>query len=128
MSKKILIVEDEPDPRKYLEILLKESGFDTFCAEDGIQAMEKVKELNPDAIILDILMPRETGIKFYRDLVKDKTYSQIPVIVCSGATQYKPLFELDRQALPKPFAFVEKPIDKEFLISKVKEAVLSVRA
>jgi CheY-like chemotaxis protein len=123
MSKKILIVEDEPDPRKYLEVLLKEHGFDTFCAEDGIQAMDKVKELEPDAILLDILMPRETGIKFYRDLSKDDEYSKIPVIVCSGATQYKPLFELNRQALPKPFAFVEKPIDKELLIEKLKEAV-----
>ena len=50
MAKTILIVEDEPDPRKYLEILLKESGFETFCAEDGLQAMSKVKELQPDAI------------------------------------------------------------------------------
>ena len=123
MSKKILIVEDEPDPRKYLEILLNEYDFETHIAEDGIQAMAKVKELNPDAILLDILMPRETGIKFYRDLVKDETYSKIPVIVVSGDTQYKPLFELNRQALPKPFAFVEKPIDKELLIAKINEAV-----
>ena len=123
MSKTILIVEDEPDPRKYLEILLKESGFNTYCAEDGLQAMDKVKELKPDAILLDLLMPRETGIKFYRDLMKDETYSKIPVIVCSGATQYKPLFQLNRQALPKPYAFVEKPIDKELLIEKLKEAV-----
>ena len=123
MAKTILIVEDEPDPRKYLEILLKESGFDTFCAEDGLQAMMKVKELKPDAILLDILMPRETGIKFYRDLMKDDVYSKIPVIVCSGATQYKPLFQLNRQALPKPYAFVEKPIDKDLLITKLNEAV-----
>jgi len=123
MSKKILIVEDEPDPRKYLEVLLKENGFDTFCAEDGIQAMGKVKELKPDVILLDILMPRETGIKFYRDLSKDAKYSKIPVIVCSGAIQYKPLFELNRQALPKPFAFVEKPIDKEELLAKIKKLI-----
>jgi len=123
MTKKVLIVEDEKDPRRFLEILLQENGFDTYTAEDGIIAMEIVKKSKPDAILLDILMPRETGIKFYRDLVKDEIYVKIPVIVCSGATQYKPLFELDRRALPKPFAFIEKPIDKDNLIKKLKEAV-----
>lgn len=123
MSKKILIVEDEEDPRKYLELLLKENGFDTVMAEDGLEAMSRVKEHKPDAILLDILMPRETGIKFYRDLKKDPQYSKIPVIVVSGATQYEPLFQLDRKALPKPFAFVEKPINKDDLVAKVKEAV-----
>jgi len=123
MSKKVLIVEDEKDPRRFLEILLKENGFDTYTAEDGVMAMEIVKKNKLDAILLDILMPRETGIKFFRDLMKDQQYAKIPVLVCSGATQYKPLFELDRRALPKPFAFIEKPIDKDSLIEKLKEAV-----
>jgi two-component system phosphate regulon response regulator PhoB len=125
MPKKILIVEDEKDPRRFLEILLQENGYYTLSAEDGIEAMENVKSHQPDVIILDILMPKETGIKFFRDLMKDKNHSKIPVIVCSGATQYKPLFKLDRPAFPKPFGFVEKPIDKNNLLAKIREAVES---
>jgi len=122
MSKKILIVEDEKDPRRFLEILLREKGYETCTAEDGIEAMKIVQDENPDVVLLDILMPKETGIKFFRDLMKHNTYSKIPVIVCSGATQYKPLFELDRRTFPKPFGFIDKPIDKDNLIAKIEEA------
>jgi CheY-like chemotaxis protein len=123
MPKKILIVEDENDPRVYLDTLLKENGYTTLTAEDGLKAAGKVKEFMPDVILLDILMPEETGVKFYRDLKKDKELQNIPVIICSGATQYKPLFDLNRQALPKPFGFIEKPVDRDELLKKITEAL-----
>lgn len=123
MAKKILVVEDEKDPRTYLETLLKEHGYQTVSAEDGVKASAKLNDFNPDLILLDILMPEETGVKFYRDLKKDKKYNKIPVIIVSGATQYKPLFDLNRQALPKPFGFVEKPIDRDELLNKINEAL-----
>ncbi len=123
MSKKVLIVEDEEDPRVYLETLMRENGFEIASAPDGVKGFEKAKEFEPDVILLDILMPEETGVKCYRDLKKDSAMKDIPVIICSGATQYKPLFDLDRNALPKPFGFVEKPVDREVLLAKIKEAV-----
>jgi CheY-like chemotaxis protein len=123
MPKKILIVEDENDPRVYLDTLLKENGYTTLTAEDGEKAAAKVKDFMPDVILLDILMPAETGVKFYRDLKKDKALGKIPVIICSGATQYKPLFDLDRHALPKPFGFIEKPVDRDELLAKITEAL-----
>ena len=84
---------------------------------------EMVKEFKPDLISLDIIMPRETGQKFYRALCKDPDWSNIPVIICSGVTRYKELFSRDHATMPKPLAFIEKPIDKEALLDKVKEAI-----
>ena len=49
--------------------------------------------------------------------------SKIPVIICSGVTRYKELFSRDHKTMPKPFAFIEKPIDKDLLIRKIKEAI-----
>jgi CheY-like chemotaxis protein len=123
MAKKILIVDDESDPRTYLEMLFKEYGYDTATADDGDIAFEMVKEIKPDLITLDIIMPRETGVKFYRNLHKDETLSKIPVIICSGVTRYKELFSRDHKTMPKPFAFIEKPIDKIILLERVKEAI-----
>lgn len=123
MAKKILIVEDEEDPRVYLETLLQENGYETAAAEDGVKASAKLGKFGPDVILLDILMPEESGIKFYRDLKKDAKHRDVPVIIVSGATQYKPLFDLDRHALPTPFGFVEKPIDREELLQKIKQAL-----
>ena len=123
MAKKILIVDDEEDPRVYLEVLFKDNGYETATATDGDEAMPKTKEFKPDLITLDIIMERETGVKFYRNLHKNPELSKIPVIIISGVTRYKDLFARDHATMPKPFAFIEKPIDKEELLAKVKEAV-----
>ena len=123
MAKRILIVDDEADVRTYLEVLFKENGFETAVAVDGNVAMDKVKEFKPDLITLDIIMPKETGQKFYRELCKDETFKNTPVIICSGVTRYKELFSRDYATMPKPKAFVEKPIDKEALLAQVKEAL-----
>lgn len=123
MAKKILIVEDEEDPRVYLETLLKENGYETATAVDGVKAFAAVKTFKPDLILLDVLMPEETGIKFYMDMVKESEMEKIPVIVVSGATQYKSLFNLNRPILPRPVGFVEKPIDRELLLAKIKETL-----
>jgi CheY-like chemotaxis protein len=85
--------------------------------------MPLTKKFKPDLISLDIIMPRETGQKFYRELVKDPDFSKTPVIILSGVTRYKELFARDHKTMPKPFAFVEKPIDKDELLGKVKDAL-----
>jgi CheY-like chemotaxis protein len=123
VAKKILIVDDESDPRVYLEVLFQENGYETDLAVDGSVAMEKVREFKPDLITLDIIMPNETGQKFYRQLVKDPEFGKTPVIICSGVTRYKELFARGHRTMPKPFAFIEKPIDKDELLNKVKEAI-----
>lgn len=122
MAKRILIVDDEEDPRTYLETLFQENGYETATANDGDVAFEKAKEYRPDLITLDIIMPSETGQKFYRKLCKDPELSRTPVIICSGVTRYKELFSRDHATMPKPFAFIEKPIDRDELLRKVKEA------
>ena len=123
MAKKILIVDDESDIRVYLEVLFQENGYETAIATDGDEAMPKVREFRPDLITLDIIMPSETGQKFYRELVKDPELSKIPVVICSGVTRYKELFSRSHRTMPKPFSFIEKPIDKDLLLKTVKEAL-----
>jgi CheY-like chemotaxis protein len=123
VAKKILIVDDEADVRTYLEVLYQENGYETALAADGNEAMPKVREFKPDLISLDIIMPSESGQKFYRELVKDAEFGKTPVIICSGVTRYKDLFSRDHKTMPKPFAFIEKPIDKDELLGKVKEAI-----
>ena len=123
MAKKILIVDDEADTRAYLEALYQENGYETAMAEDGDQALDKALEFKPDLISLDIIMPNETGQKFYRKVCKHDDLKSIPVVFCSGVTQYKELFSRDHATMPKPFAFIEKPIDRDLLIKTIKEAI-----
>ena len=123
MKKKILIVEDETDPKRFLELLFNENGYETATASDGREALSMVKSFNPDVVTLDIIMPEESGVKFYRDLKKEPEYADLPVIIITGISRYKDLFKRDFAPMPKPFAFMEKPIDSEALVGKVQEAI-----
>lgn len=125
MAKKVLIVDDESDTRVYLNVLLTENGYETKQAADGEEALRRVRDFLPDLITLDIIMPNQTGVKFYRQLCQDNKLSGIPVIILSGVTRYKELFARDHATMPKPFAFVEKPIDKEQFLKTLKLAIES---
>ena len=123
MAKKILIIDDDADTRTFLELLLSENGYLPTTAHNAEDGLVKAKEYRPDLITLDIIMPNQTGVKFYRQLHKDDKLSKIPVIILSGVTSYKDLFGRDHATMPKPFAFVEKPINKAELLTKIREAL-----
>ena len=113
-KKKVLIVDDEPNVVAYLEMLLQDSGYETFSALDGKKALEVAKRETPALVILDILMPEHTGTDFYRKLHKDKILGSVPIIVVS-ATAGRHL------AVPKPTAIFNKPIDPEDFIAAVSD-------
>lgn len=123
MAKKILIVDDEADIRTFLKAFLEDNGYQTDIAEDGDVALKKAKQFQPDLVTLDIIMPNQTGVKFYREIRKDKDLSGVPVIILSGVTRYKELFARDHATMPRPYAFIEKPLDREELLKKIKEAI-----
>jgi CheY-like chemotaxis protein len=123
VKKRILIVEDESDPKRFLELLFNENGFETATASDGKEALSMVDSFKPDVVTLDIIMPEQSGVKFYRDLKKDPDHSGLPVIIITGVSRYKDLFKRDYATMPKPFAFMEKPIDSEALVQKIHEAI-----
>ena len=123
-SKKILIIDDEQDVNTYLEAILKSSGYETYSIIDVTNAMDRVKDINPDLICLDIMMPRETGISFYSKLRKDKYYCNTPVIIISGVVESEKFnihsFVSDK-SIPAPECYMEKPINVEKFIKKVKQ-------
>ena len=89
MPKTILIVDDDPNIREYLETLLTDNGYETIVAENGEKALEVLAAHTPDLITLDIEMPDKTGPWFNRALQRGKTYANIPIIVITGHTGLK---------------------------------------
>ena len=81
----ILLVEDDQDHRDALTQLIEEGGYDVVSANDGLQAMERMRwGLRPNAILLDMRMHVMNGWEFRRELGRDPAYSRTPVIVMSG--------------------------------------------
>ncbi len=120
-TKKILIVDDEPDVVMYLSTFLEENGFEALEAKDGIECLEKAKAEQPDLITLDITMPEESGVKAFRKLQDDEKTKNIPIIIVTGVdSEFKDFISSRKQVHP-PTGYFEKPIDRDEFLDKVKE-------
>jgi CheY-like chemotaxis protein len=124
---KILIVDDEPHVVTYLETLLQDNGYETASASNGRLGMEKVKSERPQLICLDITMPEESGIQFYRDLKEDSEFSTIPVVIVTAVTGYGgdpdglKKFLSTRKHIPPPEGYFSKPIDKSEFVAGIRQ-------
>ena len=124
-QKRILVIDDEPSVVTYLETLLRDNGYDTCSAENGRTGFQKAKEVQPDLVCLDITMPEESGIRFYRDLKDDAELTGTPVIIVTAVTGFggdpEPFkhFISTRKHVPPPEGFLAKPIDRQEFLDTV---------
>ena len=87
MSKSILLVEDDPFLIDIYSTKLKESGFSVEVASDGESALRKVKEKEPDLVILDIVLPQLDGWEILRQIKSDPKLKNIKIIILSNLGQ-----------------------------------------
>lgn len=113
MCKLILVVDDEELTRRMLSAFLKLNGLNCIEAEDGLEALEKAVKFNPDAVILDVMMPQMDGITVCKKLRANPATVNIPIIILSGQSHINAEGEgLEAGAN----AYMRKPMDpKEML-------------
>jgi DNA-binding response OmpR family regulator len=103
----ILVVDDNPDTLLIVEKILKQAGYSVTCKESGKETLEAAKSVNFDLILLDIGMPEMDGFEVFRQLKKDPTTKDIPVIFLTIKDEFnyiKKGFELGAaDYLTKPF-------------------------
>ena len=85
--KKILIVDDEQDIVESLKFVLESANFTCYCAYNGEDGLRLAKELVPDLIILDVMMPKMNGYKICRLLKYDAKYKNIPILMVTARCQ-----------------------------------------
>ncbi len=127
MAKKVLVVDDEPDMRVFLSTLLETNGFKPLSAEDGRQGLEMARKSKPALIILDVMMPRESGVTMYRELKLDAALKEVPVIMLSALSRktffhsQRVLDEYKGEKIPEPNAYIEKPPEPEELLEAIRK-------
>lgn len=127
MSKKVLIVDDDPDVRLFNTTVVEESGYTPIEASNGEEGLKMLKKTAPDLVVLDVLMPKQSGIRLYRELKTDKALTRIPVIILSGVAKrtflrsQKALTEFGDQPVPEPESYLEKPVEPEELAREIKK-------
>jgi len=83
-KKLVLVVDDEPDIRLFLELALYEAGFYTMSAGNGLGALEILERSTPDLISLDLVMPKKNGARFLYEIRKTRKWSDIPVLIVTA--------------------------------------------
>jgi CheY-like chemotaxis protein len=145
MPKKVLVVDDDDNTRRFLTVALEENGYEAITAEDGDEGYRKIEEEIPDLILLDVMMPKKTGFSLFKQLRRKEEYKDIPIIMLTGVAgvleeddamaegdTFESPFDSLREGLRRgiakmreegiirPERFIDKPIDPEELIESVR--------
>jgi len=119
MSKKIiLVVDDEPELVKAMQIRIELAGYEMLVACNGREGLEKARKEKPDLIILDLMLPKMDGYKVCAMLKHDARYMKIPIIMLTARAQ-----ESDEKLGYECGAdvFITKPFQHEAVLAKIKE-------
>src|SRR5574343_1417081 len=117
MTKKILIVDDEPNIVISLEFLMKKEGFEVAVAVDGEEALAKVDSFRPDLILLDIMMPKKSGFEVCESLRADPENAGLLVGMLTAKGRET---EVAKGLAIGADAYVTKPFSSKDLVVKVK--------
>ena len=120
MKAKILIVDDDPDIVTMLEDRLQASGYGTVIARDGVEALERIEQEAPHLILLDLDMPRLTGLEVLKRLPKIKLAEDLPVVVMTAHASIDAAVEAMKTGA---YDFLTKPLDKDHLLLVIGKAL-----
>jgi two-component system response regulator VicR len=127
-NEKILVIDDDPDLVELIRLTLETKDYQVFSAASSMEGLEKVKKINPDLIILDVMMGHVTeGFQVALELrdtdpkSEYAAYSKIPILILTAIHDKTPLrFTPDEKYLPVD-DFVEKPLKASDLLQKVEK-------
>ena len=140
---RILIVDDSDEIIAYFTEVLEEHGYEYSVAQDGKTAIESMRENRPDLVLLDVMMPRKSGVAVFNKMKKDPELAGVPVVIITGASKATGVEMTTGEENPKqtyqddmarefgvqlreqlqslsPQGFLEKPVEPEQLISKIR--------
>jgi len=126
-AKTVLIVDDEPDMREFVQVALEDDGYRFVTATDGAAALALVAEEQPALIVMDVQMPKKDGLTTLYDLRQDAAAKSIPVILLTGVSEKTGVRftaeSVEEYMGERPDAYFDKPVDPEVLRRAVGELI-----
>jgi twitching motility two-component system response regulator PilH len=114
--KRILIVDDSPTERHVLNDMLTKAGFEVVTCDNGQDAVAKAKQMMPDLILMDVVMPGLNGFQATRAISRDADTRNIPIVLCTSKSQETDKIWGMRQGARD---YVVKPVHREELLAKI---------
>ncbi len=116
-GKTILVVDDSPTVRKLIAGKLEKSGHQVYCSSDGVEALERLEEMVPDLVLLDITMPRLDGYQVCKSIRSNPATKDVPVVMISGKDGF---FDKVRGRMAGTTGYITKPFGPETLMKAVE--------
>jgi len=119
MSKRIMVVDDEPDTVDLVKLVLETEGFEVITAYSGEECLRKLEDILPDAVVLDIMMPEMDGWEVFKK-IREK-YEDLPVAMLTVRNQ-----DIDKMLglhVLKADDYITKPFGRKDLVERVKKLV-----
>ena len=111
----VLIVEDDPDIRDFMQVLLSASGYETMTAANGEQALNLMRERKPCMVLLDLMMPVMDGFGFRERQLEEPSLAPVPVLCLTA--MFDASYVAERLAVP----CLNKPVSVDRLLMEVEE-------
>ena len=115
---RVLVVEDDPDLRMALAEHLNARGFEVNTASDGISALETLRRIDHDVVLLDLGIPRMTGRKFLHELRCDANIEDVPIVLLTGSDEN----DIHSAAKHGVFAVHRKPTKPRLIAQSLRSA------
>jgi two-component system response regulator MprA len=123
VQRRILVVDDDPDTRNLLQMVLELEGYAVDTAANGLDALQRARQIRPDVIILDLMMPLMDGCGFRAAQMQDPRLANVPVVLTSASAT----LERDTSGLSFSASFA-KPLELDMFSRTVRELCRKGRA
>jgi CheY-like chemotaxis protein len=120
----ILIIDDDPNFREIFSAMLKIHGFHPETAEDAVAGIEKIKQMKPDLVLMDILMPKMTGIEAFMKIKEDPTIKETPILFLTSLGDFNTEARLVDEKFSQEMGavgYLRKSDDHETLAKEIEE-------
>lgn len=132
MPKKILIVDDDPDIRDVVTVILESRGYEIVTACDGIECLAALRAEKPDLMVIDLLMPKMDGFAVLKELQDGRwsKFRQTPILILSSVREEasRRRYELETALEFNVDDYVEKPINPDVLLERVERLIVKRKA
>ncbi|OWU80598.1 response regulator transcription factor [Phaeobacter sp. 22II1-1F12B] len=120
MSRRVLLIEDEPNIIEAIRFLLTRDGWDVNTHSDGTNAVEVVQEAKPDLVILDMMLPGRSGMDILRDLREIVELAGLPVLMLTARGQSRDRDMAEKAGVSR---FMTKPFSNTEVLTAVRDLV-----
>jgi len=121
-AKYVLIVDDDPDLVETVSMILESKGYEVGKAYDGIEGEASIKKRLPDALVLDVMMPRKNGYQLCKELKANQATRSIPVVLLTAVGEAVPTttYSHAEGMAVEAEDFIPKPVDAATLVAAVE--------